>query len=83
MSPEIINSEFQRLSQRIAELERRTPSRRGRTNLAGAAQYLNRSRETLRKELQAGRGPRGTKNGRFWSFSYDALDEYAEQGATD
>lgn len=80
MSPEI-NSEIEQLRKRVQQLERRTPSRRGRTNLAGAAEYLHLSRETLRKRIQAGEGPRGSKNGRFHSFTFDALDEYAEQGA--
>jgi hypothetical protein len=72
------------LSARVERLEqgpRRT--NRGRTNLAGAARYLSISEETLRKRLISGNGPRGARNGRFWSFTYDELDEHAESGATE
>jgi hypothetical protein len=51
--------------------------------MAGAARYLGISEETLRKRLASGGGPRGARNGRFWSFTYDELDEHAEGGATE
>jgi hypothetical protein len=71
------------LSARVERLEQGPHGRsnRGRTNLAGAARYLNVSEETLRKRLASGKGPRGARNGRFWSFTYDELDEHAESGA--
>ncbi len=81
MAPEV-QSEIEQLRKRIARLEeRRAPTCRGRTNLAGAARYLDESRETLRQKLQRGEGPRGSKHGRFWSFTYDELDRYAEGDA--
>lgn len=49
MSPEL--NEIEQLRKRVAQLEGRAPSRRGRTNLAGAAEYLHLSRETLRKRI--------------------------------
>jgi excisionase family DNA binding protein len=68
------------LSARVSRLESAQQRPRGRTNLAGAARYLNVSEETLRKRLASGGGPRGARNGRFWSFTYDDLDQYAESG---
>jgi hypothetical protein len=79
MSP-AIHPEIEELRERITRLER-TASKRGRTNLVGAARYLGISEETLRQRHARGEGPRRTQNGRFYSYTYDNLDEYAEQSA--
>jgi excisionase family DNA binding protein len=79
MTPEIY-SEIEELRKRIARLEQAAEKPRGRTNLAGAARYLNTSEETLRKRLSSGGGPRGARTGRYWSFTYSDLDDYAEGG---
>jgi hypothetical protein len=76
-----IQQQIEELSARVSRLENSQRRPRGRTNLAGAARYLNVSEETLRKRLVSGKGPRGSRNGRFWSFTYDELDEHAESGA--
>jgi hypothetical protein len=76
-----LQNQIEELSARITRLEHAQQRPRGRTNLAGAARYLDLSEETLRKRLASGRGPRGARNGRFWSFTYNDLDEHAESGA--
>ncbi len=48
--------------------------------MAGAARYLSISDETLRQRHARGEGPRRTKNGREWSYTYDDLDAYVEAG---
>jgi hypothetical protein len=77
MSPEL-HSEIEQLRERVTRLERAS-SKRGRTNLIGAARYLNISDETLRQRHARGEGPHRTKNGRFYSYTYDDLDTYAER----
>jgi hypothetical protein len=83
--PPNLQRQITELSARVDRLEQRPGSRsnRGRTNMAGAARYLGISEETLRKRLASGGGPRGARNGRFWSFTYDELDEHAEGGASE
>jgi hypothetical protein len=76
-----LQNQIEELSARVARLETAQQRPRGRTNLAGAARYLDVSEETLRKRLASGKGPRGARNGRFWSFTYNDLDEHAESGA--
>jgi excisionase family DNA binding protein len=76
-----VNSELDELRERVARLEQAQRRPRGRTNLPGAARYLGISDETLRQRIARGQGPRGTRNGRFWSFTYDDLDAHAEQSA--
>jgi hypothetical protein len=61
MSPEL-HSEIEQLRERVTRLERAS-SKRGRTNLIGAARYLNISDETLRQRHARGEGPHRTKNG--------------------
>jgi hypothetical protein len=39
------------------------------------------SEETLRQRHARGEGPRRTQQGRFWSYTYDDLDAYAESTA--
>ena len=77
-----IQTEITELQERLARLERASSRPRGRTNLAGAARYLGISDETLRQRLRRGDGPQGSRNGRYWTFTYDALDAHAEQAAT-
>ena len=77
-----LHSELLDLRERITRLERERSAPvkpRGRTNMAGAARYLGISDETLRLRHERGEGPRRTKVGRFYSYSYDDLDAYAEQ----
>jgi len=76
-----VQTEIAELRERVSRLERSSSKPRGRTNLVGAARYLSISDETLRQRCARGEGPRGARNGRFWSFSYDDLDAYAEQSA--
>ena len=73
-----LQTEIFELRERVTRLERAS-SKRGRTNLIGAAKYLGISDETLRQRHARGEGPRRTKNGRFYSYTYDDLDIYAEQ----
>jgi hypothetical protein len=74
MSPEI-QTMIDDLRERVARLEKQRP--RGRTNLAGAARYLNMSDETLRQRHLRGEGPKRARMGRHWSYTYDDLDSYA------
>jgi excisionase family DNA binding protein len=76
-----VQAEITELRERVLRLERTSSKPRGRTNLVGAARYLGISDETLRQRCARGEGPRGARNGRFWSFSFDDLDAYAEQQA--
>jgi hypothetical protein len=80
MSPEF-HSEIEQLRERLERLEQAQHKPRGRTNQAGAARYLGISDETLRQRHARGEGPRRTQNGRYWSYTYDDLDAYAESGA--
>jgi hypothetical protein len=79
MSPQ---TEIAELRDRITRLEREreSPAQR-RTNQAGAARYLGISEETLRRRQLRGEGPRRTRSGRFWSYTYDDLDAYVESAA--
>jgi hypothetical protein len=73
-----LQSEINDLRERVARLEReRSTTSRGRTNQTGAARYLGISDETLRQRHARGEGPRRTRNGRFWSYTFDDLDAYA------
>jgi hypothetical protein len=75
-----IHSEISELRKRVAVLEQSASrTRRGRTNQAGAARYLGRSEEWLRQRHARDEGPRRTKRGRFWDYTFDDLDEFAEQ----
>jgi hypothetical protein len=77
-----LHSQIEELRQRIDRLERGSAKRgrtnRGRTNRAGAARYLGVSEETLRQRHDRGEGPLYSRNGRYYSYSYDELDSYAE-----
>jgi hypothetical protein len=66
---------IEELRDRVAQLERKQ-SRRGVTNMRGAAEYLNKSREWLRQQHLRGTGPKRLPNG---DYSYDALDDYARR----
>jgi hypothetical protein len=67
--------------ERLRKLEHAASRPRGATNMAGAAAYLNRSREWLRREHAANRGPKRRRRGaRGWDYSYTDLDEYREHG---
>ena len=73
-----VRSELDNLRERVKKLEevaRRT--RRGRTNQLGAARYLGKSREWLRKLHLRGEGPHRNPDG---SFSFDDLDSSSEKG---
>jgi hypothetical protein len=73
-------AEIQNLKERVAALEwERRKTQRGRTNMSGAAQYLGRSREWLRKLNLRGEGPRRGVDG---SYSFDDLDAFIEGGDT-
>jgi hypothetical protein len=70
------------LEARLAALEealrrRERPARgRGYVSQRGAAEYLGRSREYLRRLHLEGKGPKRNPDG---SYSYDDLDAFAEQ----
>jgi hypothetical protein len=75
-------SELDQLRARLARLEN-AAGPCGSTNQVGAARYLNRSEEWLRREHARGKGPRRTRCGaRGWSYTYDDLDDYRENGDT-
>ena len=71
-------SELRELRSRLARLERRV--RRRHYNQKGAAEYLGRSEEWLRREHAAGRGPKRSRRGRYWDYRVEDLDEYASGG---
>jgi hypothetical protein len=76
MSPQV-QAEIADLRERVKRLEesaRRT--KRGRTNMLGAAQYLGKSREWLRKLHLRGEGPHRAPDG---TYSYDDLDAFSEK----
>jgi hypothetical protein len=77
--PMSLQAEIEDLKERVARLEGVRKTDRGRTNQAGAAQYLGRSREWLRKLHLRGEGPRRGVDG---SYSYDDLDAFIEGGDT-
>ena len=67
---------IEELRARLARLESATRPR-GRTNMVGAARYIGKSEETLRKMHKRGEGPpRNRIAKRFWSYSYDDLDAW-------
>jgi hypothetical protein len=67
------------LRERVRRLEAAASRPRGSTNLKGAATYLNRSDEWLRREHAAGRGPKRRRRGtRGWDYTYADLDAYRE-----
>jgi predicted DNA-binding transcriptional regulator AlpA len=69
-------SEIDELRARLACLENSTRPR-GRTNMVGAARYIGKSEETLRKMHKRGEGPPRNRLGRrFWSYSFDELDAW-------
>jgi hypothetical protein len=75
----IENSEIEELRARLRRLEDAASRPRGWTSMAGAAAYLNRSREWLRREHAAGRGPKRRRRGaRGWDYSYADLDAYGQ-----
>jgi len=72
-------AEIEELHKRLRRLEQAAARPRGSTNMAGAAAYLGCSREWLRLEHVAGRGPKRRRRGaRGWDYSYDDLDRYRE-----
>jgi hypothetical protein len=73
-----VQDEILELRERVSRLERSISQARGRTTQVGAAKYLGVSDETLRMRHAHGDGPRRTKIGRLWSYSFDDLDAYAE-----
>jgi hypothetical protein len=75
-------SQLAELRDRVERLEQTHRKPRGRTNLVGAARYLNISDTTLRQRHDRGEGPRRVKFGRGWSYTYDDLDEYAQSATT-
>jgi hypothetical protein len=70
-----IEVEIENLKTRVARLEGAQRANRGRTNQRGAADYLGRSREWLRKLHLQGKGPRRGADG---SYSYEDLDAFIE-----
>jgi hypothetical protein len=78
------HSEIDDLRKRLRRLEAATARPRGWTGMAGAAAYINRSREWLRREHLAGRGPKRRRRGtRGWDYSYADLDAYLERESND
>jgi hypothetical protein len=76
MSPQV-QSEIADLRERVKKLEESAGrTRRGRTNMLGAAQYLGKSREWLRKLHLRGEGPHRAADG---TYSYDDLDAFSEK----
>jgi hypothetical protein len=76
MCPEA-QSEIDDLRERVKRLEEHAGrSKRGRVNQRGAAQYLGRSREWLRKLELRGEGPRRGADG---FYDYDDLDAFSEK----
>jgi hypothetical protein len=70
-------SDVDELARRVAALEKRGSRPRGRTNLTGAAAYLDISRERLRQLHLEGRGPPRRRRGtRGWDYSYSDLDTF-------
>jgi hypothetical protein len=70
-----LQAEIESLKVRVAALEGdRQKTNRGRVNQRGAADYLGRSREYLRRLHLQGKGPRRGADG---SYSYDDLDAFA------
>jgi hypothetical protein len=63
------------LRARVVRLEAGQKTTRGRVNMRKAADYLDRSREWLRRKHLAGEGPRRGVDG---TYSLDDLDAYAE-----
>ena len=75
MSTEVTPSVIDDLCKRGKRLEEgASRTRRGRVNQRGAADYLGRSREWLRKLELRGEGPRRAPDG---TYSYDDLDAFA------
>jgi hypothetical protein len=67
-----VQSEIADLRERVARLER-VRTKRGYCNKKKAAEYLDWSRETLRKLELRGEAPPMNPDG---TYSYDELDEY-------
>jgi hypothetical protein len=63
------------LRERVARLEIKQRSSRGRVNQRRAADYLGKSREWLRLKHTQGKGPHRGADG---TYSLDDLDAYAE-----
>jgi hypothetical protein len=63
---------------RLARLEAAANGRKKHFNQREAAEYLNRSVEWLRLEHAAGRGPKRTKRGRYYTYAVEDLDAYLE-----
>jgi hypothetical protein len=68
---------------RLARLEAAANRRKKRFNQKQAAEYLNRSEEWIRREHAAGRGPKRTKRGRYYDYTIEDLDAYADAGEQD
>jgi excisionase family DNA binding protein len=67
---------IEQLRERVARLEASKPRRV--YNQQEVAQQLNVSVSKLRQELRAGR-IKGTLNGRIWSFTDAAIEDYLAQ----
>jgi hypothetical protein len=75
VSPQV-QSEIADLCERVRKLEESAGrTKRGRTNQLGAAQYLGKSREWLRKLHLRGEGPHRAPDG---TYSFDDLDAFSE-----
>ena len=71
-----LQAEIENLKERVTRLEGdRQKTNRGRVNQRGAADYLGRSREYLRRLHLLGKGPRRGADG---TYSYDDLDAFAD-----
>jgi hypothetical protein len=69
-----ISADVERAVRKLEEAAGRT--KRGRTNMLGAAQYLGKSREWLRKLHLRGEGPHRAPDS---TYSYDDLDAFSEK----
>jgi len=73
-----LEERIEKLEHEIRRLARAGTSRRGYTNQAGAARYLGRSREYLRRLHKLGRGPERAKDK---TYSFASLDRFKEEEA--
>jgi predicted DNA-binding transcriptional regulator AlpA len=73
-------NELTELRRRLAKLEAAQAAPRprgGATNMVGAATYIGRSEEFLRRLHAQGKGPQRSRIGsRYWNYRYADLDEW-------
>jgi hypothetical protein len=72
-------NELSEITARLTQLEKAVTKRKGATNMKGAADYLGMSEETLRRIHADGGGPRRSRNGRYYIYTYENLDRYLQE----